>query len=37
MALKKIIGFISQGDVFRVDERGWLVKISEADGVVRDI
>ena len=24
------------GDVFRVNERGWLVKISSADGAVRD-
>lgn len=24
------------GDVFRVNERGWLVKISSADGVVRN-
>ena len=24
------------GDVFRVNERGWLVKISSAHGVVRD-
>ena len=25
-----------QGDVFRVNESGWLVKISEAEGAVRD-
>lgn len=24
------------GDIFRVDETGWLVKISEAEGAVRD-
>ena len=24
------------GDVFRVHERGWLVKISSANGAVRD-
>lgn len=24
------------GDVFRVDDKGWLCKIHEKDGVVRD-
>lgn len=24
------------GDIFRVDDKGWLVKISDSDGPIRD-